>query len=232
MKKNLILLGLMLSISAVAQVGINTDTPTNTLHIVGLNNEEPLRVETLKNATSSSDKIVMITDTGVLKKLDASTNKLAEQLVDSHDFTPTNTILSLRQNEDYKEILLKSFSFTLTRKAVVTSNYNISYSVSRTRNQFIDDGIARSIQTFLKYNDTSSDDYFAYTTNEYTSTEENFAVTGFFSLSSSHTRTLEPGTYTISLYGATGQVDREGLRTFVEFGKDIEDFQVTAFYLE
>jgi hypothetical protein len=69
-------------------VGINITTPTNKLHIIATAN--PLRAEGVVNSTSSSDKILVIDNTGVVKTALASESNFSGVL--STDFVCTATV--------------------------------------------------------------------------------------------------------------------------------------------
>jgi hypothetical protein len=147
-----------------AQVGINTDSPQQPLHVAGP--VETIRIDGLSstnnvnNLGADSTTRVFIDDNGDLV-LGAQEDNI-EILFDSENYlidgiSPTTLINQTGGGFGYTTAGIPvggtATNFTLTKNAIVEINYSVSWSVYKTANPSgrIDDEHARIVQTGLYF---------------------------------------------------------------------------------
>lgn len=174
------------AINTVAQVGINTQTPQEELHVAGSSSN--IRIDGL-NETNNPNNLgtvntskVFVNEFGdlVLGELDDN----VQLIFDSENYlrdvqNPTSLILQTGEGDGFSQAGIPTLglaaSFTLTAPAVVEVNYSVSWNVGKnvTPISRIDDFRARVVQTgmyFRKDNyfgDPIVNDYFGNPINGY-----------------------------------------------------------------
>ena len=167
----LILFLLGFSILGWAQVGINTNTPQQTLDVAGASSE--VRVDGL-NTTNNATNLGTGSTTRVYADADGdltlANNGVAgfELLVDSENYledvqTPRNRVTQVGTALGYDITAypadFASAQFTLTKNAIIEVNYSVSWSIYKTltpsANNRIGDGDARVIQTGVYFREVT-----------------------------------------------------------------------------
>lgn len=174
------------AINTIAQVGINTQTPQEELHVAGSSSN--IRIDGL-NETNNPNNLgtvntskVFVNEFGdlVLGELDDN----VQLIFDSENYlrdvqNPTSLILQTGEGDGFSQAGIPTLglaaSFTLTAPAVVEVNYSVSWNVGKnvTPISRIDDFRARVVQTgmyFRKDNyfgDPIVNDYFGNPINGY-----------------------------------------------------------------
>jgi len=80
-----------LSHYSTAQVGIGTDNPQATLHIVPKDDKDPLKLEGLKEGELSSSNLLSVDNQGVVNKVELS--KLSGRLIHSENLIGTDEVV-------------------------------------------------------------------------------------------------------------------------------------------
>ena len=168
MKLNLLLAGLLIAQSLIGQVGINTTSPQQTVHVAGATANA--RLEGL-NATNNNDNLGAQSTTRVY--IDANgdlvlggSSDTVELLVDTDNYLadvedPTSLVNQTGTAFGYEiagdPIDFTNHQFTLTKNAIVEVNYAVSFSLYKTSgaNGRIDDEHARIVQTGLYFREVT-----------------------------------------------------------------------------
>jgi hypothetical protein len=158
------------AINTLAQVGINTQTPQEELHVAGSSSN--IRIDGL-NETNNPNNLgtvntskVFVNEFGdlVLGELDDN----VQLIFDSENYlrdvqNPTSLILQTGEGDGFSQAGIPTLglaaSFTLTAPAVVEVNYSVSWNVGKnvTPISRIDDFRARVVQTGMYFR---KDNYF------------------------------------------------------------------------
>lgn len=141
------------------QVGINTNTPQEELHVAGSNST--IRVEGL-NSTNNTNNLGVGSSSPVYVDADGdlilgTLTDNVEILFDSEDYLmnvqdPTNLVNQTGSGAGYSQAGIPiggtAISFTLTRPAIVEVNYSVSFTLGKNvaPNSRIDDFRARIVQ--------------------------------------------------------------------------------------
>lgn len=167
MKKYLSIILIMFSSMLLAQVGINTTTPQQEVHVAGAT--EGIKVEGLNetnnvnNLGTGSSTRVYVDSEGDLTLASASRN--VEILFDSENYledapTPDNLINQTGGGFGYNVAGIPAAgiagsSFTLTKPAIIEVNYSVSWQVYKTASATgrINDEHARIVQTGIFFRD-------------------------------------------------------------------------------
>ncbi len=167
MKKSIYILALLLSISVNAQVGVNTTTPAEELHVAG--STSTIRIEGLNetnNTLNLGDKqnsrvyvdadgdLVLADSPADIGILFNPANYLADPLdtggADSNQVNQTGVGSGYSQVGWPRVIGSGSSTFTLTEPAIVEVNYSISYNIYKSGIP-IDDFHARTAQFYVYF---------------------------------------------------------------------------------
>lgn len=164
MKNIYILCLLMISSYSFSQVGINTQTPQQELHIAGV--AANVKVEGL-NATNNVDNLGALSTTKVYVDADgdltlATSSRNIEILYDSENYLmdvedPTNLVNQTGNAFGYTPAGIPvdglAATFTLSKPAIIEVNYSVSWSVYKTSggNGRISDEHARIVQTGIYF---------------------------------------------------------------------------------
>jgi len=184
--------------TAIAQVGIGTENPTNKLDVNG-----DVRIRTIEDLPDDTTfKNIVADDSGVVKSIETS-RVLAGG--DGVDAIPTSTTISTPGGGS-ADHLIASRTFTLTQRSIVSISSSVSVAnILRPNGTSLTDGIAKLITLNVKFDETGGD---SVPGNE-TIVEDAFPFTpyisgyasGYFFLNVSAKRVLEPGTYIINFKG-------------------------------
>lgn len=149
-----------------AQVGIGTNSPVEQLHVAGTTSN--IRVEGLnnpnnvKNLGGNSNSRVFVNAAGDLV-LGERTNNI-EVIMDVYNYLDdaedtggddSNVITQTGTGTGYQiagspdNIGPGLSNFTLSKKAIVEINYNLSWKIQKNNSNIIDDGAERIFQTFM-----------------------------------------------------------------------------------
>ena len=152
------------TISTFAQVGINTQTPQEELHVAGPTSN--IRIEGLNevnnpnNLGRENNSKVFVNEFGELVLGELEDN--VQLIFDSENYlrdvqNPTSLILQTGEGDGFSQAGIPTLglaaSFTLTAPAVVEVNYSVSWNVGKnaTPTSRIDDFRARVIQTGMYF---------------------------------------------------------------------------------
>lgn len=145
-----------------AQVGVNTTSPQEELHVAG--NNSTIRIEGLNspnntlNLGANGNSRVFANANGDLV-LGTATETIAvlfnpnDYLLSAED--NNSTIVQTGQGSGYEQIGTPRLfgeglsQFTITRNAIVEINYAISWRMRKNNTRLLDDGAARIVQTFM-----------------------------------------------------------------------------------
>lgn len=167
MKNSNYIICLLISSMSFSQVGINTTTPVQDLHIGGTS--ENVKVDGL-NTVNNPNNLGMINSTKVYVDADgdltlATSSRNVEILFDSENYlvdapTPDNLINQTGGGFGYTVAGIPlagiiGSSFTLTKPAIIEVNYSVSWQVYKTASASgrIADEHARIIQTGIFFRD-------------------------------------------------------------------------------
>ena len=212
MKKLLVTLALLTNSLLLAQVGIGTTNPLETLHVAGnqiidgLNNTNPLSNGVLNKVyVDSQGKLILSNDSGVV--------------IDENDILPFPQGLL---NTD-PETVIFTYTFTVEYDRLVSFNSSISANYYwDTYYTPITDSVNRLSGSVLRLNGTKiSEDR-----DDYTNTVNWYAITltGYNYLKHSREMYLTAGTYTVELSVFVADGNRD---TYVEFGgNDLDIFSI------
>jgi hypothetical protein len=170
MRKIITYIGLIVTTVSLAQVGVNTTTPVQELHVAGAT--ENVRIEGL-STTNNVDNLGVGSSTRVYADADGdlvlgSSAETIELLIDFENYlvdgnntsgATNNQILQTGGGNGYTATGIQNdipgSIFTLTKNAIVEVNYSISWSVEINSTGRIEDNRARIVQTglyFKKFN--------------------------------------------------------------------------------
>lgn len=170
MKRYIIIFSFLFSSSLIAQVGVNTNTPKQTLHVAGAT--EGIKVEGLdainnvNNLGAGSSTRVYVDADGDLTLASASRN--VEILFDSENYledavTPDNLVNQTGVNFGYNiagvpAAGIAGSTFTLTKPAIIEVNYSVSWQLYKVAgfSGRVDDQRARAIQTGIFFRDATT----------------------------------------------------------------------------
>jgi hypothetical protein len=167
MKNSYYIICLLVSSMSFSQVGINTVTPVQDLHIGGAT--ENVKVDGL-NTVNNTNNLGMVNSTKVYVDADgdltlATSSRNVEILFDSENYledapTPNNLINQTGGGFGYTVAGIPlagivGSSFTLTKPAIIEVNYSVSWQVYKTASTSgrIADEHARIIQTGIFFRD-------------------------------------------------------------------------------
>lgn len=164
MKKIFSILTILSGLFGIAQVGVNTTTPTEELHVAGptstirveglnqTNNALNLGNQNSKVYVDADGDLVLATTPADIGILFNPANYLADPLdtggADSNQINQTGVGSGYSQAGWPRVIGPGSSTFTLTRPAIVEINYSISYNIYKSGNP-IDDFHARTAQFYV-----------------------------------------------------------------------------------
>ena len=233
--------------SQTGNVGINTTNPQKTLHIAGANSV--VRIDGLNKPNNANNN-------GNLSKVYANTSgdlvlstfpATADLPVNSYDPIPTSGQIAVSTGTygQYFEKELTKNNFTLTKKALVMINYAVSYAVFKygSTTMPVEDGKPRLVQNFIYLgNGTNADTskYYGYTGQTYTnqvSYVNNHILFGYMGNAANYFTILNPGTYSVHLYGAVAATDGSSTSQTSDaftarFGADTDQLQVAVVYVD
>ena len=227
----LCLITLLAISSSLAQVGIGTTNPQESLHIAG--SSSTIRVDGLnsannnKNFGGSSMYNVMVDADG-----DLTLGNMSGEISSGPIFTSAVTVQTAA-NSALNSAELYQKDFTLTQRALVVITYYVSLdfkSYDGTTN--VDDGRAKIAHNYFYLGDGTTPDTsktYGMTSSVYSNANCDTA-TGFVYNSRSTTIALEAGTYSVHLNGAAyggGLTIDAAFR--VMFG-DIDRLDISAIY--
>lgn len=170
MKNSIYSLFLLTSVASFAQVGVNTTTPQEELHIEGA--ASTIRVEGLNFANNAANlgtqentrvyvdtdgDLVLATEPVAFDLLFNPHNYLSDPLV-----TSNNQVIQVGSGGGYSPVGDPRQTgpgldtFTLTRNAIVEINYSLSYEIYDTANFNVDDSHTRTVQFYVHLRDGSS----------------------------------------------------------------------------
>lgn len=113
-----------LSHYSTAQVGIGTENPQATLHIVPKDDKDPLKIEGLKEEGQSQSSLLSVDNQGVVNKVELS--KLSGRLIHSENVMGTDEVVITGKNmvNDDKDVPGLSVNYTpsIDCTALVTVN--------------------------------------------------------------------------------------------------------------
>lgn len=152
------------TINTIAQVGINTQTPQEELHVAGATSN--IRIEGLNeinnpnNLGRENNSKVFVNEFGDLVLGELEDN--VQLIFDSENYlrdvqNPTSLILQTGEGDGFSQAGIPTLglaaSFTLTAPAVVEVNYSVSWNVGKnaTPTSRIDDFRARVVQTGMYF---------------------------------------------------------------------------------
>ncbi|ESU29910.1 hypothetical protein FLJC2902T_03900 [Flavobacterium limnosediminis JC2902] len=163
MKKNYFLLLLLIPSCFLAQVGINTNTPQQGLHVAG--SASTVKIDGLSypantnNLGPGSVSRVFVNANGDLI-LGTAQNNIAI-LFDSENYLNDPKDPSINQitqhgygdGFDFAGIPrdIPNSTFTLTQPAIIEINYSVSFMIEKNGSNRVNDGYARAVQTLLYF---------------------------------------------------------------------------------
>jgi len=186
--------------TAIAQVGIGTDAPTNKLDVDG-----DVRIRTIEDLPNNATfKNIVADDNGVVKSIETS-RVLAGG--DGVDAIPTGTTISTFSIETAQ---LTSRTFTLTQRSIVSFSSSVSVvGILQPNGSPLTDKIGKFFRLELEFDETggdpvSGDKIIVRGSFPFTSAYGNSYMSGFYYINVSASRILEPGTYKIDFIGRAG----------------------------
>lgn len=153
------------SIKIVAQVGINTADPQQTLHVAGANAIDNVRVGGLNSPNNTNNlgsdytTRVLVNANGDLV-LGTTSEQPFELLVDAENYIQDglnsgNSIIQTGNGSGFREAGtpndIPGAVFTLTKNAIVEVNYSISWTILKNSQRRLSDKDARIVQTALYF---------------------------------------------------------------------------------
>lgn len=170
MKNFIYSLFLLTSVITFAQVGVNTTTPQEELHIEGTTST--IRVEGL-NYPNNPDNLGVRENTRVYVDTDGDLVLAAEPVTfdivfNPHNYladplvTSNNQVIQTGDGGGYSPVGTPRQTgpgfdrFTLDRNAIVEINYSLSYDIYDTANFNVDDSHTRTVQFYVHLRDGSS----------------------------------------------------------------------------
>lgn len=201
----------------------NTDPATEKLDIV----EGNVRVRTINANTGNSDtdRLVVADSNGILKTVPKSNPLLTGgTLTDAIASITTITATAGAPDNGNKVQSLTSYSFTLTQKSLVTFNYQLSFSVPTS-------GLTNTMKIVRSYLAFTAGSMPLNQPFGYESTSHNATTgrPGFFYHTANESLLLQPGSYTVQLYGnAVNTTSASDPDFSVEFGGGSDRFTVIA----
>ncbi|WP_338374930.1 hypothetical protein [uncultured Flavobacterium sp.] len=216
-------------------VAIGAGTPDAKLHVKGVGNT--IRVDNLNSTNNPSNNntgldlsVVYANATGDLVLGGTSTKTLVNA---SGATAIPQTIISSNADGDIAQGVLYTGSITLTRKAMVSINYQTSVLLTTNNGSRIDDGRPRLYGGLVRVNGVGAYGYYA---GSYTNTITTGTVyNGYYSVNGTAYVELAAGTHSITVIGfVAGGIDAllfddDGVRgTFG--GQSFESVQVIATY--
>ncbi|WP_025764434.1 hypothetical protein [Dyadobacter tibetensis] len=213
------------TLTSAGDFGIATGTPTQKLDI-GAGNVRIRDINTLAGA--STDKMVVADANGVLKTMPKQNALLVGGDL-SKPFTSTTVITAPAGGNSFTSSLLKSFTFTITQKSLVTFDYDVSYSWGSL--SAISNGQPRMAATYFEFTSKAPASTillgtpFANIRTPMTSTS-NEGSPGFYFHNGSARLVLEPGNYTVELRG--GLYSPSGPATLTFNGSQFDHVTIVA----
>ena len=223
---------------AYSQVGVNTSTPKQQLHIASSSGTETIRVESLDVANNvynggDIDSDLDLEDNTYPLYVNAKGEFTLEYKplfnsdgYDAIDETslPENTVVLETSDPDGKsDVQITLFSITVNRPSVLEIKYNISFDVYLDQAQSpIVDNLARRISTYLIIGGLETRKY-GPASKCYTSGSTSSVNGTMYNASTAYIKLTEAGTYAIGLYGEVAsnvKGDGNGTNskgTYVEF---------------
>lgn len=162
MKKTYLIISILACSFLSAQVGVNTTSPQEELHVAGSNST--IRIEGLNSPNNSlnlggnGSSRVFVNGNGDLV-LGASTENISvlfnpdDYLLSAEDVN--STIVQTGAGSGYEQVGTPRLfgeglsQFTLTKNAIIEINYSISWRIRKNNPSLLDDGAARIVQTLL-----------------------------------------------------------------------------------
>ncbi len=209
-----------ISAYSFAQIGISTPSPQQSLHVSGITSSTPIgttgvnlvkptvRIEGLNrtnnavhNSSGNSIKQVFANENGDLV-LAASSNLITGGTI--NDDVPLLTLTTVTPGNTYTGDL-KSMTFTLQRKSLVSFASNISTAFYSTSGGILTDGRPHLAQTYWYFSSVPSGSpvptnaWFGRTGFQYTSSAATNVLNGLDFLNSNNYLSLDAGTYTVVL---------------------------------
>ncbi|WP_374442577.1 hypothetical protein [Epilithonimonas sp.] len=201
----------------------NTNPAAEKLDVI----EGNVRVRTinLNTGNTNTDKLLVADSDGVLKTV-AKSNPLLTggTLADAISAITTITATAGAPDNGNKAQSLISYTFTLAQKSLVTFNYQLSFGVPTT-------GLTNTMKIIRSYLAFTAGSMPLNQQFGYESTSHN-AITGrpgFFYHTANESLILQPGSYTVQLYGNAVNTTTASEPDFsVEFGGGSDRFTVIA----
>ncbi|MEP2937051.1 MAG: hypothetical protein ABJM06_01585 [Gilvibacter sp.] len=240
MKGYLLFILFILSMPGLAQVGINTDNPRQALHIAGTTGT--LRVESLNaannihNGGDVNGDLDLTNDTFPLYVDENGEFTLELQVINPSDdidafddsALPTSTLyLSPTDADGEVTSILKTFTITVNREAILEVKYGISFDVyGGPLKTNITDLLARRIQNHITV--TGDTRIYGASSKSYTSGSTASQVGNLFNAYSTYIKLPAAGTYDINFIGMVSSnvtsdiTSTTSISTYVEFatGRD------------
>lgn len=217
------------SYAQVSGVGINENTPQQTLHL-GMPNGT-IRVEGLDennnyyNLGSAYTYPLFVDYNGDMTLYNETLyNNNGNDALDDTNIIDANAILLDGDADGISTVLIHSFTVTVNRPSLLLIKYNLSFEVFRNEvEDQLKDKKARRINTYFKLNGAIRKH--CHVSKCYTGGNVEYNVTGmFYNMSSSYMIIPTAGTHTIEVFGEissglnAGAVNT-GLATCVKFGR-------------
>ena len=205
------------SYSQTNNVGINTTSPMQKLHIAGA--DATMRVEKM-NATNNKNNngtvnAPLYVDSEGIYSLDLDLLLSNPELDEFNGNLPSSNIY--QNGVNYRAQELYNRTVTVTRETYLEIKYTLSYQVSLDMaNTIITDGFARLIQNYVLL-DYGTRKY-GLTSKCYVNSDTDGVNTTYYNNAEMYIL-LPPGTHTISFYGNVG-TDSTSDNTYVNFGLD------------
>ena len=205
------------SYSQTNNVGINTTSPMQKLHVAGA--DATMRVEKM-NATNNKNNdgtvnAPLYVDSEGIYSLDLDLLLSNPELDEFNGNLPSSNIY--QNGVSYRAQELYNRTVTVTRETYLEIKYTLSYQVSLDMaNTIITDGFARLIQNYVLL-DYGTRKYGA-TSKCYVNSDEDGVNTTLYNNAEMYIK-LTPGTHTISFWGLVGS-DSASYDTYVNFGLD------------
>lgn len=216
--RTITILFMLISFSVFSQVGINTTSPQQMLHVAGAN--ETIRIDGLNSVNNVSNN-GFSTPVSVNTNGDFILSPTTKFTLDESDFIITPTFISSSTGAIASNNALGTTTINLSKPSLVCLNYNITLSnISTSLGGNITDGSPR---IFFAYISVNGNNYAIRSASYSNSATTGTIPSGFFYLGGTHYMNLSAGTHTINLGGGVFGGSRS---VRAEFGVGNDSLQV------